>query len=410
MITLCERTLLRDLAQRVAEIAAQPQQEEKRRRWYAHNRLEHGRPMVLCFPEGSWEELLPESVLETTDPLLRQWEHRLRTQIYTAAHFPGDHVVDRAFRVDRVCPTTDWGLQTTYIYSSTRRGAYVWDAPIKEPADLERLHPPQTTCDEQATQQRLAMAQDFLGDILDVELRTSHWWTMGLIGELARLRGLQQIMLDMMDNPEFVHRAMRFLMEGRLQWLQSLEDRNLLSPNYGNDYVGSGGLGFSDELLASGNNGSVRLCDLWGFAEAQEITDVSPAMHDEFVLTYQIPLLERFGLNCYGCCEPLHHKLGILFKVPHLRRISISPWCDVRIAAEKLGDRYIFSWKPNPAHLAAVTFDPDLVRRYIRETLAITRGCIVEMILKDTHTCNHDPQRFDQWMQIACEEVERAVA
>ncbi len=29
------------------------------------------------------------------------------------------------------------------------------------------------------------------------------------------------------------------------------------------------------------------------------------------------------------------------------------------------------------------------------------------MILKDTHTCDHHPERFAQWTQIAWEEVER---
>jgi hypothetical protein len=29
------------------------------------------------------------------------------------------------------------------------------------------------------------------------------------------------------------------------------------------------------------------------------------------------------------------------------------------------------------------------------------------MILKDTHTCEHHPERFDRWARIAREEVER---
>jgi hypothetical protein len=40
--------------------------------------------------------------------------------------------------------------------------------------------------------------------------------------------------------------------------------------------------------------------------------------------------------------------------------------------------------------------------------LEITRGCVVEMALKDTHTCNNEPQRFDEWTRIAQEETQRA--
>ena len=138
---------------------------------------------------------------------------------------------------------------------------------------------------------------------------------------------------------------------------------------------------------------------------------LSPAMWEEFVLEYHLPFLERFGLNCFGCCEPLHDRLEILkSRVPRLRRISISAWADRAIAAESLQDQYIYSWKPNPAHLAAIHFDAEALRRHIRETLEITRGCVVEMILKDTHTCNHHPDRFDLWAQIAQEEAERAAA
>ena len=51
---------LRRLAGIVAEIAAEPQQEEKRKLWYRHNSLEKVRPMLLVFPEDSWEEIIGE--------------------------------------------------------------------------------------------------------------------------------------------------------------------------------------------------------------------------------------------------------------------------------------------------------------------------------------------------------------
>ena len=138
------------------------------------------------------------------------------------------------------------------------------------------------------------------------------------------------------------------------------------------------------------------------------MSEVSPAMHEEFVLPYQLPILERFGLNCYGCCEPLDRKLEFLMaRVPRLRRVSISPWADVRRSAEQLQGNVIFSWKPNPAPLAAIAFDDQAVRRDLRRTLEIAaeHGCVIEVVLKDTHTCNGDPQRFDRWAQIALSQV-----
>ena len=134
---------------------------------------------------------------------------------------------------------------------------------------------------------------------------------------------------------------------------------------------------------------------------------MGPEQHNEFILQYEKRLLEPFGLNGYGCCEDLTRKLDYVLTIPNLRRISISPWADVDECAEKLKDRYIFSWKPKPMHLVG-EFDPDEIRSYIRNTLEVTKsnGCVLEMYLKDTHTCEHHPERFDEWTRIAREEIE----
>jgi len=331
-------------------------------------------------------------------------------RLYAAEHFHDDQVCDNHFRVGPAVSSTGWGVGPEYVHPEAARGAYVWDPPIKQREDIDRIQTPKSTHDSEATARALAFHQDLFGDILEVYVHGTFWWGLGLIDEWTFLRGIQQTYLDMTDDPELVHAGMRRLMEGRLAWLRELETLGVLSLNNGNSYVGSGGFGFSDQLPADDFSGSVRLKDLWGFCEAQTMSEVSPAMHEEFVLEYQLPILELFGLNCYGCCEPLHRKLDLLLRrVPRLRRVSISPWADKRVSAEALEDRVIFSWKPNPAALAAVEFDPEWVRRDIRETVEICRanGCVLEIIIKDTHTCNHQPKRFDDWTRIAMEEAVR---
>ena len=404
-----DRCYLRDLARRVAEIAADPQQEFRRQVWYTQNALRPIKPPVFCSPEGSWVELLPDDQLRLQDPLLRPWERGLRQRIYSWEHFSDDQVIDSTFSVGHVYENTGWGVEPTDRHSDTSRGSYVWDAPIKELSDLDRLHFPEVIVDWQATQRNLELAQDMFGDILAVELRTGFWWSLGLMNAWARLRGLEQLMIDMVADPQWMHRACKFLADGRLHFLDNLQAQGLLSLNNGNHYVGSGHFGFTDELPAEGyQHNQVRTQDMWGFTEAQEITAVSPEMHWAFALQYEVPIHQRFGLTYYGCCEPLEKKFDYVKRLPNLRAVSISPWCDREIAAEVLGAEYIYAWKPHPAHLAAVRFDGEYVRAYIRETLEIARGCAVEMALKDTHTCNHEPQRFDEWTRIAQEESQRA--
>ena len=191
---------------------------------------------------------------------------------------------------------------------------------------------------------------------------------------------------------------------------RQLVSQNLLALNNDESYHSSGGVGYTDELPAPGfDPAHVRPRDIWASAESQEMAPTSPDMHEEFLMQYERRVLEPFGLNGYGCCEDLTRKLDNVFRIPHLRRISISPWAQVAACAEKLGNRYIYSRKPQPSHLVG-DFDAEVIRGEIRETVEAARRnrCVLEMILKDTHTCQHRPERFTEWTRIAREEIDRA--
>jgi len=400
-ITDSEKHLLRDLARQVAEIAAHPRHAAQAELWKQQNALRRVRPMVLVFPEGSWTELLPDDSLVIADPFFRRWEFHLRHLIYRWRHLRDDNVITPVIKVPAVRSHTGWGLEPKTIPSSEARGAVGFDPPIKQPEDIARLRAPRLRTDPEQTRRNHEALSDVIGDILEVRLRRGLPVNASLIGTLMYLRGPNQIMLDMADRPQWVHQVMSFMADGVAGLLDEVE-RDGLDLNNADDYTGSGGVAYTDELPAPGFDGVVRLRDLWGFADAQEIADVSPAMHDDFVLQYQCRLLERFGLNCYGCCESFTHKMHLMPKIPRLRRISISPWTDIRVAAEALQDRCIFSWKPNPAEMVGRgVFDPDSVRAQIEEMLQVTRGCVVEIILKDTHTVRHEPHRLTRWVQIA---------
>jgi hypothetical protein len=287
-------------------------------------------------------------------------------------------------------------------------GSYVWDAPLKDyDADWERLRFPRIELHPEATERMLALAHEAVGDALTVRLKTSWWWSQGMTWTLISLRGLNQVMLDMTDNPDGLHRLMAFLRDGHAARVDFLERGGYLSLNNDGTYVGSGGFGWSHELPQADFAGHVRTIDMWGFGESQETVQVSPRMFAEFVFPYQVPLLERFGLNCYGCCEPLDKRWHVVEKVPRLRRVSVSAWADPADMAEKLGDRYIYSLKPNPADLAMPSFDEGRIRAGLHEVMRITRDCRLEVIMKDNHTIGNDPSRVVNWVRIAREEADR---
>jgi hypothetical protein len=400
-----DRMLLRDLAKEVAEIATRPEMVERRQRWIEHNSLRSTYPMMLIFPEGSWVEFITEADRKCHSPWAREIEWNLRTRIYTFRHFQDDTVTEAEWIENAVIRDTGWGIGQKTEPSSNDRGAVRILRVLEQPSDLKKLHFPELVYDEKATRARLLQMQDLLGDILTVRPKGVAHISYHLTSQFIYWRGETQCMMDMADNPGFVHDLMAFLEEGNHRFLKQLIEANLLSLNNDSTYHSSGGNGYTDELPKPGfEPGHVRPQDMWSSAEAQELALVSPKMHREFVMQYEKRLLEPFGLTGYGCCDDLTPKLDDVFTIPHIRRISCSPFANVDKCAEKLGGNYIFSWKPQPAHLVG-DFDTTLVRNYIQHTLDVCRAnhCVLEMILKDTHTTENHPERMDEWTRIARE-------
>lgn len=406
MIGPADRGIIRGLASKVAEYAVLPIQDERRELWYKHNALEKTRPLIFCDPENSWNEIIPQSSLKCEDPLARAWEFGLNVAVFRAEKMKDDVVISPYFDVAHVHTMTDWGMHETIIGGGSGC-AYTWDSPLKSYDELDKLRFPEITVDYAATDALLNQVSDLLGDILTVRLNTRWWWSFGMTWTLAQIRGLEQMMLDMIDNPDGLHQLMGILRDGNLAKMDFLQNNDLLSLNNDGTYVGSGGFGWTHELPQPDFDGKVRTCDMWGFAESQETVAVSPDMFGEFIFPYQLPLMERFGLNCYGCCEPVDTRWHVIKQAPNLRRISVSPWSSIPKMAEYLEDKYILSLKPNPSLLAMESFNEGLIRDNLRQSMDQAKGCCLEVVMKDNHTLRNEPERAVKWVEIALQEAEK---
>jgi len=399
-----DKLKLRNLAGKVAELAARPIEDEKRDLWIRHNRLEATRPLIFCDPENGWGEILPESSLTCEDSLARAWELYLKREVFWAERMKDDRVINPYFPLNWVYTESDWGLPLKRI-GGDDGGAYTWETPVKTYAELDRMHPPVIDVDRVETARRIALATGIFGDLLPVELRASFWWTLGLTWTMVDHRGMQNMMMDMFDQPENLHRLMKILSDGTMAKLDYLEGEGLFTLNNDGTYVGSGGFGWSTELPRRKIDDKVVCSDLWGFGESQETVGISPEMFAEFVLPYQLPILSRFGLVCYGCCEPINARWEYVKNIPHLRRVSVSPWADIPEMSAMLGADYIFSWKPHPGPLAQPVADLETSRKSIREGLRYTRDCRVEIIMKDNNTLGGNPENAVNWVKMVREEI-----
>ena len=408
MIDRQDTQVLRELARRQVEIAALPVQAENTRLWRRLNRLEKIRPLVWI-NEIPWHEMNvdDELSLRCQDPSLREVESSLRMLLYQWDHMRGDMVVDPVYYCPIICSPqstyADYGMENNHVIPEGV-GSRQYLPMIHSEADVDKLRTPAVTVDWAETERRYQILCEIFDGILPVEKRgIVHQWASPW-DQMIQWYGIEQLFMDMIDRPDLVHRILKRFMAATHEVLDKQEAMGLLSVSNGNHRVGSGGLGITDELPPPDfNPAHVRPKDQWGTSTGQIFSEVSPAMHEEFCLQYERPYLARFGLTCYGCCEPLHNKMALMRTIPNLRRISMSTWINVEKAVAEMGADYIFSYKPNPAFLAMDSWDHDLVRRDLRRILDVARPCRVELILKDISTVRNDPRRLWKWAALAME-------
>ncbi len=423
-VTPRDRAVLRPLAQRVKEIAALPSQQTLRKAWMDLNGLRRTRPMTLVFPEGSWLELIPTASLQCTDPILRSWETRLRMAIYTHEELGDDQPIDAVVNVYYDAWTTGFGIeqhaemtdsaqrevyyvhpyQSLSLTSHSALGAYHVEPALKEKSDLDKLQVPQLVVRRETSNEWLAAAQDIFGDILTVRRRGCFWNIIGGFPVTAiALRGMENLMMDMYDDPSWVRQLIDFLARAHHEQLDAIERENLLCLNNEGEWIGTGGIGYSDQLPPPGCDAAhIRCRDIWGGVQGQDLVGTSPQMFFDFFLPHCKAIMERFGMSTYGCCEPVHEWLAGLMTIRNLRRVSISPWADVARCAEQMKGNYVFSYKPLPSLVAGPTMDDGLIRQTLTQSLTATRdnGCCVEVIMKDLHTIYHQPQRLRRWVEL----------
>jgi len=409
MTTLAaDRSVVRRLAGELAAVARQADQQEKRDGWRRVNSLEAHRPM-LWITEIPWGEL--EGNIEALTPVcgderLRGVERHLRRRLFTARHLPCDEVVEGFFAVHKIIHHADFGVtvreQTLDHASGTDIVSHHYEPEIKDFEDIEKIRIPEIVYDEEMTLRHKVYYEELLGDLLEVRIQGVRAHFFNAWDELVRWTGVTEALMDLVLRPDFIHAAMRRMTDSMLERMRQLEAMNLLDHPHPLSRVGSGGASFTGELPQPGYDPAhIRTMDQWGGATAQIFGDVSPEMHEEFALRYEREIMARCGLNYYGCCEPLHNKMHLMATVPRLRKISVSPWCNVTRMLEQAQQTYVLSHKPSPAIFAEDPFNAARAERELRDRIARSGSMPCEIIMKDISTVRGDVDRLITWCNMA---------
>ena len=407
---------IRELAKRMAELPGTEENSRKRQRWADHNDLKsRQQPLLWICPDddGGWLELVPDASLRCEDPLLRDMENKIKRYLYQNRYFQDDFVFES--RLYFTYP----GIYTGYLYGNTEQKtawgisivkpqigekAYHLDNFLKTEKDYELLlnHEVDFIPDQNKKGEMQEIIEETLDGILGYEFQLPYSvLVQSHLIEMVHLRGLENLMYDLYDEPDLLNSVFRHMGESKARLLKRLEEKRLLFDNRINIYTGSGSLGYTNAPWKKPEE--VKLKDMWGFADAQEFSNVSPDMFEEFAIANQKIGLNLFGRGCYGCCEPLDHKYEAIYRhITNIRRLSVSPWSNVEEAAEKIGQRAIFSWKPDPAKVCT-GFDEDEMRKYLKQVADKTKDCFVEIILKDIRTCGNTNEHLVNFIRLARE-------
>ena len=404
MLNKSDVAVIRELAGRVAGIAALPVQEEKRALWRRLNALEPVRPMVMV-DQIAWNEIqCGELALRCANPECRAYETMLRRTLYQWDRFRVDGVVEPFIRVPKAVENTGFGIvvreDTVVTDPANDVVGHRYINQFQTEDDLEKIRTPVIAHDADETARRLDAAHALFDGLLEVrpwgvDPYLSYW------DPISTWMGVENALFALVERPDYMHRLVRRMMEGYLALLDQLEAQGLLcQPQSLIHCTGA----YTDELPAPGYHPEKpRTKDLWMFGLAQMFSTVSPQTFKEFEVDYLSPICARFGLVYYGCCDPLDGKMNEVRMIPNVRKVSMSPWADEERGAEAIGRAFVYSRKPNPALLADSTFDPALVRAHLTATRTVCEkhGCPLEFILKDISTIRYEPERLAAWAEIA---------
>ena len=403
------RSYLRSLAGRYAEYALGDVMTHRRNKWKLHNRMQEKTFPFHIEDNGTYLRGLSPP-LKCKERECRHLEARLLHALVSYEKIDDDRVIPDTFVVDWVTEISSYCDELRFTHASDSQGGafgYITNKPLKDiDGDFGKLQKRTLTLNRELTDRRSELARDVFQGLLPVAIgRPSSLYSDGITNKAVHLMGMQDLYLQMAMNPEAVHRLLTFLAEDNLALGQWEEEQGLLILNNdGNQGYCSGSSQLSDEIPGRElkDKETVLSTDRYGYLEAQEAAGISPDMFGEFLMPHFLKLAKKFRLMKFGCCEAVHDFMPHLQKLNGLRKVSVTPWCNLEKLAANCDEHVIWSRKPVPLKLCGSTFNPEEFRLHLEETVEIGQAHFIEFVFRDT---NRLTSAMEQRVSEACEIV-----
>ena len=389
-----DKQIVRELAKRYMELATDESQQRMNRRMRDTNDLKLVRPPVLI-NEIPWYQMNIDGELDCfcEDPEARKLELNLRHSLYRRKHFAADtqflpyHRVEMAYDKSGIGIEAEENIIRTDATNNIVSHQYI-DV-LEDEESVDEIKIPTFTARPDKDARAMEFFTELLGDAMPVKLCGRRHIYHAPWDVIVRYRGMEPVLFDLYDRPEHLHAIRQKFHDILVAELDFVERELHVDPNAPDLHCTPA---YVSGLAEDGWKAT------WLRTMAQPFSDISPDMHDEFDVQYIMKVAERFAYTYYGCCEPLDRKLDVIFKIPNLRKVGVSPWANEEVMAERLGGNYVYARKPNPANVAICT-DPEVIRAETEKTVKLCQryGCPVDFVIKDISTVSNRPENLIIW-------------
>lgn len=405
MISKKDKEILRELAKKKLEIAHAPAMEQIMKKWTAlGERKCIDPPIRLCF-SGFYNEIItPQLQCEGVEA--RSIEAGLYASIAGRELFNDDTPVPDYFPMH-------WNIQFNLFENSSQTTradeknnlAFHIDPIIGDlHDDMHKLKTGDFSVNREKTQANIDLIDELFGDILKPKMVGS-CLNGAMSNPLVHLMGMENYYVSMYDYPDELHQVMDNMCSLHEAYYDFLENEKLLLPTVGMSDIGQESFAFTNELPTEN---ITKTTQCWGFLESQETVAISDEMFGEFMFPYMLRLINRMGLLSYGCCEPVDCRWeNYLSKVPHLRRLSVTPFNNEKIVGDMIrGKKIIYYSKPRAEDITIPgPLAEDSIRDYFKTIATNASGSLLEITQREVGTLFHDPLRGRRYIELIRESV-----
>ena len=279
----------------------------------------HAAPFTVEPEFPLWANIIGFDVVEFYNNPDCYLENTLRVAIYRHEHFPDCTPAGKGIGIwlGTTLESTLFGAKTIYTPNASP-----WldrDAVIADESDLAKIPMP-----DFYTSGLMPMAHRYyerIKELLPADFTvTFPEWGRGPWGVAFHIRLIENLAMDLIDRPAFVHRLMRFVTDARKQWW--LERCNFLGASLEPANL------YNDEV---------------------NCPTMSPAQYKEFVLPYEQELSEfHGGIGYWHSCGDTTQLVELVDRIPNLSMFHVGPWTNLRRVVEVFGDRHPLEICLNP--------------------------------------------------------------